>query len=159
LNGAVSEPSGGDAAPGPDVPATGTMLGRAVRLACPLCGHRPFFRRWFAMDERCSRCGLRFERVVGQWFGSLALNTIVSFGALLVVVLGSFLASWPDAPPVAALVAGLAVALLLPLAFFPWSRTLWLAFDLRIRPLEPGEAPGRSTHTGGGTGHGPLKDH
>ena len=96
------------------------------------------------MDERCARCQLRFERVEGHWFGPLALNTVVSFGALLVIVMGSFLASWPDAPPAWVVALGIAAAVVVPLAFFPWSRTIWLALDLRVRPLEPGEAPGRS---------------
>lgn len=91
------------------------------------------------MDERCGACGLRFERVVGQWFGSLALNTIVSFGALLAVVLGGFLLSWPEPPPVVPLLVAVGAALAVPVVFFPWSRTLWLALDLRLRPLEPGE--------------------
>lgn len=141
----MMSPTSDGPATAPVVPPTGTLVRRALALGCPLCGHRPIFRRWFSMDERCGGCGLRFERVVGQWFGSLTLNTIVSFGALLVVVLGSFLVSWPEAPPVGSLVAGLAIALLLPVAFFPWSRTLWLAFDLRIRPLEPEEGMGPPT--------------
>ena len=118
------------------------MVARALALRCPLCGHHPLFHRWFRMDDRCGRCGLRFERVVGHWFGPLTLNTVVSFGALLAITLGSFLVSWPEAPPTWIIAVGLATAVAVPLAFFPWSRTLWLALDLRIRPLEPGEAPG-----------------
>lgn len=153
--GEAVDPDDGDHAAAP----TGTLVRRALVLACPLCGHRPVFHRWFTMDAACPRCGLTFERVVGQWFGSLALNTIVSFGALLIVVLGSFLVSWPEAPPAGAMVAGLAVALLMPLAFFPWSRMLWLAFDLRIRPLEAHEAPGRPTLGGPVGAHESPKDH
>ena len=141
-------------APDRAVPRTRTLLARALVLACPLCGHRPIFRRLVSMDARCGRCGLRFERVTGQWFGSLALNTIITFGALLAVVLGSFLVSWPEAPPVGLVVAGVSVALVVPVAGFPWSRTLWLAFDLRIRPLEPTEAPGLAA-----PGDGRSEDH
>ena len=37
-----------------------------------------------------------------------------------------------------------AAALVVPFAFFPWSRTLWVAIDLAMRPLEfdDGVAPG-----------------
>jgi predicted metal-binding membrane protein len=40
------------------------------------------------------------------------------------------------------LVAAVLVAVVFPIVFLPWSRTLWTAIDLRMRPLEPGEAPG-----------------
>ena len=42
-----------------------------------------------------------------------------------------------------AVAAGLA-AVVVPFAFFPWSRTLWLAIDLAMRPLDfdEGVAPG-----------------
>jgi uncharacterized protein (DUF983 family) len=133
---------GADRASGdlPPVPPFRVLVGRALALACPLCGGRPVIRRWFGMHERCPRCGLRFERVVGHWFGSLTLNTIVSFGALLVVVMGLFLLSWPEAPPSWSMALAVGVTLAVPAVFSPFSRTLWLAVDLRARPLEPGEA-------------------
>jgi len=31
------------------------------------------------------------------------------------------------------------LCVLLPIAFFPFSRTLWLAWDLSFRPFEPGD--------------------
>ncbi len=91
------------------------------------------------MLDRCPRCGLRFERIEGHWTGALGLNTIVSFGALLIVLLAGFLLTWPDPPALAIGVAAVAVAILLPLLFFPFSKTLWLAGDLLMRPLEAGE--------------------
>ena len=32
----------------------------------------------------------------------------------------------------------------LPFAFFPFSRTLWLAWDLSFRPSEPGDGGGNA---------------
>jgi len=63
----------------------------------------------------------------------------VSFGALLLVLLVGFLAFWPEPPIVAIIIAALAVAGLLPLAFFPFSKTIWLALDIMMRPIESGE--------------------
>ena len=63
----------------------------------------------------------------------------MSFGALLVVLLVGFLAFWPTPPLTAIIVAAIAVAGLLPLAFYPFSKTIWLAIDLMMRPLEPEE--------------------
>lgn len=95
------------------------------------------FRRWFTMAETCPTCGFRFHRVEGHWIGSLGMNTIVSFGALLVSVVVGFVLTTPDPPVVPLMIVAVAVAALTPVAFFPWSRTLWSATDLLMRPLEP----------------------
>jgi uncharacterized protein (DUF983 family) len=106
---------------------------------CGVCGQGNLFRRWFWMTPRCPRCGLRFERVEGQITGDIGVNTIVSFGVLLIVLLGGFLLTWPD-PPIGVLIAAsAATAVFMPLFFLPFSKTVWLAADLMMRPLEPGE--------------------
>ena len=106
---------------------------------CGVCGQGRLFRRWFWMEPVCPRCGLRFERMEGQITGDIGVNTIVSFGMLLVVLLGGFLLTWPD-PPIGLLIgASAATAVLVPLFFLPFSKTVWLAADLMMRPLEPGE--------------------
>jgi len=116
------------------------MLGRAALRRCPVCGQGRLFRRWFHLVERCPRCGLRFERIEGHWTGDLGINTIVSFGALLLTLLVGFLVTWPEVPGPALFVVAVAVAALVPVVFYPWSKTIWLALDLMMRPLEPGEA-------------------
>ncbi len=91
------------------------------------------------MTPQCPRCGLTFNRIEGQWSGDVGVNTIVSFGALLIVLLGGFLITWPDPPMLAIGVLAVAVALFVPIFFLPYSKTVWLAADLLMRPLEPGE--------------------
>ena len=91
------------------------------------------------MIDSCPRCGLVFERTEGHWTGDLGINTIVSFGALLLTLLGGFLFTYPDVPAGPLLVAALAVAIIVPVLFFPFSKTLWLAIDLQFRPPAPGE--------------------
>ena len=91
------------------------------------------------MAERCPRCGLRFERVEGHWTGALGINTIVSFGSLLLVMLIIFLTTQPDVPAGLLLGMALVVAIVVPVAFFPLSKTLWLAIDLQMRPPGPAE--------------------
>lgn len=91
------------------------------------------------MKERCPRCGLRFERIEGHWSGDLGINTIVSFGALFLTLVIGFAVTYPDVPGVLLFACAIAVAVVVPLAFFPFSKTLWLAIDLMMRPLEPGE--------------------
>jgi uncharacterized protein (DUF983 family) len=124
----------------PTGPSPGRMLARAAARHCPVCGSGRLFPRWFAMVESCPRCHLRFERSEGHWIGALGMNTIVTFGLLAAVVVGGLILSYPEFDVAPVLIAGAAVALLFPLAFFPFARTLWTAVDLWMRPLEPGEA-------------------
>jgi uncharacterized protein (DUF983 family) len=115
------------------------VLARGVTRRCPVCGQGGLFRHWFHMVERCPRCELRFERVEGHWLGSLGLNVMVSFATLFVVLVVGFVVTYPE-PPVGPLIAiGLVVALVLPLVFFPFSKTLWTAIDVLMRPLHPDE--------------------
>ena len=116
------------------------MLARAAIRRCPVCGQGKLFRRWFTMVERCPRCGLGFERIEGHWTGALGMNTIVSFGALAIVVVVGLIVSAPEFDVVPVLVAAGLVAVLMPLFFFPFSKTTWTAVDLWMRPLAPGEA-------------------
>src|SRR6266702_8415818 len=54
-----------------------TSLVRGLLLRCPNCGRGRLFRRGFTMYEKCSVCGLRFEREEGYWTGAIALNLSV----------------------------------------------------------------------------------
>jgi uncharacterized protein (DUF983 family) len=122
---------------------------RGCRKHCAVCNSGGLFTRWFTMAERCPRCDLRFERIEGHWTGDLGINTIVSFGTLLIALIVGFLLTWPDPPGVELFVVAVAIAGLVPLLFFPFSKTIWLAIDLIIRPLEPGEvAPGYGPQRG-----------
>jgi uncharacterized protein (DUF983 family) len=117
------------------------MSARALVLHCPVCGSGGLFRRWTHMVERCPRCGFLFERTEGHFIGAVGMNTIVTFGALLITLVVGFIVTSPDIAVVPLLVAGLAIAGLLPVLFYPFSKTTWTAIDLAMTPLEPGEAP------------------
>ncbi len=65
------------------------------------------------------------------------MNTIVTFGAVLVAVVASFALTYPDGSTAVAVGAVVAVAVIVPVAFYPVSKTLWSAIDLAMRPLEP----------------------
>jgi uncharacterized protein (DUF983 family) len=114
------------------------LLGRGMRLRCPVCGGGGLFRRWFVLQERCPRCNFPLaERIEGHWLGSLGMNTIVSFGALFLATVVGVAVTYPDVDvrPLAAITV--TVAVVVPLVFFPFSKTLWSAIDLAMRPLEP----------------------
>ena len=144
------QPLDGSGAAGTE-PATspGRMLLRGLVRRCPVCGQGRLFRLWFSLAERCPRCRLRFERIEGHWLGALGLNTIVSFGVLFCVVAGGLALSHPGYRMAPLLAAAVGTAVVVPLAFFPSSKTLWTAIDLCMRPLEPSEAPSTGEAGGG----------
>ncbi len=116
---------------------TTRLLVRGIARRCPVCGGGKLFRRWFTIVENCPRCGFRLERIEGHWLGALGINTMVSFAAVLVGVIAVFIATYPDESGTVAVAIVVAIAVLVPLAFFPVSKTLWSAIDLAMRPLEP----------------------
>lgn len=107
---------------------------RGLARRCPACGSGGLFRAWFSMRPSCPRCALVFERIEGQWLGSLGLNTIITFGLLFVLVVAGVFATAPDVAVLPLVLAAVAVGGLFPVLFFPWSRTVWLAIDLLMRP-------------------------
>lgn len=114
------------------------LLGRGLVRRCPLCGASGLFRRWFFLQERCPRCNFPLEqRIEGHWLGSLGMNTIVSFGALLLTLVGGLVLTYPDIAAGPLMATTVTVAVVVPLAFYPFSKTLWSAIDLAMRPLEP----------------------
>lgn len=113
------------------------LLFRGITRRCPLCGGGDLFTGWFTMRDRCPRCAFPLDRVEGHWLGALGMNTVVSFGVLFVAVVLGFVLTVPDVPVRALMVMVTVVAIVVPLAFFPYSRTLWSAIDLAMRPVEP----------------------
>jgi uncharacterized protein (DUF983 family) len=105
-------------------------LGRALRLRCPRCGETALFRGWFSMAEACALCGLRYERAQGYFVGAIYVN----YGVTAILALGIFFLLWSlttlSAAAQLALVAP--VAVLFPLWFFRYSRSLWLALEWLI---------------------------
>ena len=122
------------------------VLFRGCTKRCPVCGQGHLFETWFRILDRCPRCNLRFERIEGHFSGDIGVNTIVSFGALMIVLMVGFLAFWPTPPIVPIIVLAAVIAGIMPLVFLPFSKTIWLALDLLMRPLEKGEV---------GPGYGP----
>jgi uncharacterized protein (DUF983 family) len=121
------------------------MAGRACLLRCCVCGSGGLFRRWTKLAERCPRCGFLFERSEGQFIGAVGMNTIVTFGAMLVALVVGFIVTAPDIATIPLVILGVGIALVLPVAFYPFSKTTWTAIDLAMAPLEPGEAPNLSS--------------
>jgi uncharacterized protein (DUF983 family) len=110
-------------------PSRALMLWRGLRRRCPRCGEGKLFHRWFAMAPDCPNCNLHFEREPGYWVGAVAINTAV-VGILFVIVLVAYSAATvPDIPWVTLLILEVPLMALGPIAFYPFSKTLWVAVD------------------------------
>ena len=108
---------------------------RAFTRRCSYCGSPGIFDGYFALRERCPRCGVQFEREEGYFLGAYALNLVVAefFGLGLAIVLifktdlRSLTLIWQEVIAVALVIA-------FPVALFPFSRTVWIAMDLVFHP-------------------------
>jgi uncharacterized protein (DUF983 family) len=116
---------------------------RACRLRCPACGGGRLYRRAWRMAPGCDRCGLSFEREPGFYLGSIYVNygvTVIVTGLVyagLVLGLG--------ASHRVALAVSLALAVLLPLAFFRHARALLLALDAAVNRHQSAARPAAPT--------------
>jgi uncharacterized protein (DUF983 family) len=133
-------------------PSRGKLLARGLRARCPVCGGGGLVTGWFRLRETCPTCGLHVDRLEGQWSGDIGINTIVTFALLYVVLLGGTLVMWGDVN--IALLAGIAtgVVLVFPVLFIPVAKTLWLAIDLAMRPVQADEVDARWREGGPGRG-------
>jgi hypothetical protein len=71
----------------------------------------------------------------------MAINLIVVFGALIVGLIVGVALTVPDIPVVPMAVVLGAVAVILPIAIYPVSYTVWQAVDLAMHPPEAGDYP------------------
>jgi hypothetical protein len=87
------------------------------------------------MRAECPRCGLLLEPgEVGYQVGSYMFNIIASELIFAAVFLGVLALTWPTPPWNLLQVGGVILAGVAPFVFFPFSKTLFLAFDLLFRP-------------------------
>ncbi len=93
------------------------------------------------MVERCPSCRLRFERESDFFLGAYVINFAITEGLLFLALLLFVvrLNADPDTPWLPIAVVGVVVAIVAPIAFFPFSRTIWAAIDLAMRPVPADE--------------------
>jgi uncharacterized protein (DUF983 family) len=120
----------------------GTRLWRAVRLRCPVCGGRGLLRGWMSMREQCPTCGLHLNRGEHDFFlGAMMFNIALAEGTLAILLVGALIALWPNVPWTALEIAAPLMMIAAPFVFYPFSQTIWLAFDLLLHPLADDELP------------------
>ncbi|MGI8773451.1 MAG: DUF983 domain-containing protein [Actinomycetota bacterium] len=116
------------------------MLARGLRKRCPHCGRGKAFDGFFTMKDRCDVCSYRFEREEGYWTGAMIINIAACEIWFFVLFVGVLIATLPDVAWTPVLIVALVTNGLLPVIFYPHSKTLWMAFDLYTHPLPDNSA-------------------
>lgn len=112
-----------------------TCFSRAVRLRCPHCGGGPIFVTWSHLVPNCPVCGLGLERgEQGYWLGAYFFNLMAVETVFSVWFVGFLVVTWPSPPWDLFQISTIVLMVLVPVGFFPYSKTLFLAFDLLVRP-------------------------
>ena len=93
------------------------------------------------MVERCPGCALLLDRGDAFFLGAFVINFGVTELMLGIAIAIMVALTLPEPPLVviAALAAG--VTLTVPFLFYPFSKTLWLAAEMVMRPPLPDWAP------------------
>ena len=123
-----------------DLPATPvgrflTGAGRAMLRHCPYCGNGNIFDGWFTIKKQCPTCGVTYAYETGYFLGSYAINIVVT--ELIAVGLVVALIVWSDLSVLQMQIAGVALAVGLPIFFYPFALLLWIALDITFHPPDP----------------------
>ena len=112
------------------------VIGRALRLRCPVCGKGPIFQG-ITTRNHCPVCGFVYEREEGYFTNGIVLNYMIACTALAIIVTPlALIVRWPI---VTTILVAVGLALLLTALVFLHAKSLWLAFDLVARPPTAGE--------------------
>lgn len=119
-----------------DLPPSGSarrrkLLKRGLLLQCPYCGQGHIIKFPFWIEDCCPRCGYQFAPESGYFVGGYAINLVgaevIGVVIIVIILLRSNLSLYQQEA------LGLGAAVLLPILFFPWSRTIWMALDLTLQ--------------------------
>ncbi len=83
----------------------------------------------------------------GYWVGSYTVNIFVTETAFAVVFVAGMFLTWPKVPWTALGRVCAAIAILIPILAFPYTKLLYLAIDLVFRPVDPDDLVSPSERT------------
>jgi len=136
-------------------PGAVTALLRGMTKRCPRCGSGRLFLGWFTIRDRCPRCGMRLEREEGGFLGAMVLSYLVTATLWLALLVTWLIVDLPDLHVAALTVASLGVAVLVPLLFWPFSKTIWASVDYLIYSSSPDYGSREAADRSGGNGGRP----
>ena len=127
-----------------DSPQSRPKLHRALRMRCPLCGYKPITHSFGEIVERCPGCGYQYgSGESGYYVGALIMNMAVSLVSFVAVFGLALAITWPDVPWTLVTYICIAAMVVVPIWFYPRSKTVWIWADLTIHPYAADERPGR----------------
>lgn len=110
-----------------------TLFARALTLRCPRCGGRGIIRHWLGVADSCPTCDISIVGG-GNRVGSYVYNLVIAELCTVTLIVGLVWSRWPEVPwDLLGWLAPL-LAVTLPLAFYPFSRLLFVATDLAMHP-------------------------
>ena len=115
--------------------STTRMLTRGLTRHCPRCGAGHLYHGWFTLADRCPRCDHTFAREEGFFLGAFVINfgaTTVGLAAIMAVLIAVLAANGSHEAIVAVAIAAGAETVVVPLVFYPFSKTLWSAIDMAM---------------------------
>jgi uncharacterized protein (DUF983 family) len=120
------------------------ILGRVLRLRCPVCGAASVFERPFRVRHHCPACRALFKREEGFFVGAIAINLVATEGfTILLCFVGLLFFEFRSL-----FTALFATALLLPVLFYHHAWAVWLGFDHFIETLPRYDGGGRAGGNG-----------
>ena len=115
------------------VPAL-TLLSRAFRRRCPVCGSKDIWTSWISMKEECPNCEYHFVRENGYFLGATTLNVIFSeflvMGLMIILLAFTSMIWWRVELVI------LPLAIVVPILWNPFFKGIWLTLDLTAHPVK-----------------------
>ena len=112
----------------------GRLFGRALLRRCPKCGGGGIFKGWWTLRDRCPTCSYVYEREDGYWVSAIIFNTAVTEALFGILFVGGLFLTAPEFAWQPLVAIGLGTNILVPIFFYPFSKTLWVALDLYLHP-------------------------
>jgi uncharacterized protein (DUF983 family) len=100
-----------------------TLLKRALRRRCPVCGRGAMFRSHFKINKTCSVCNVTFWRDPGEVLGAMYFDWAVAMSTFL--LLWTALAWLTNLSELSQFFILSAASFMAVIACYPWNRSLW----------------------------------
>ncbi|MGH2635990.1 MAG: DUF983 domain-containing protein [Actinomycetota bacterium] len=140
---------------GPNEPSGFAAAWRGARRRCPRCGGAKLFETWFRIRARCPRCGLRLEREEGGFLGAMTVNYVVTAVVWVAVLVVWLVLDLPNVHVLQLTIVSIATAIVVPLLFWPFSKSIWAAVDYLVYRTDPDYASSEAADHAGGNGGRP----